>query len=85
MKNKYDVGDYVFIDKRFDNSTHGEWVSTKKIKVLVEKIQKTPTFGWGYLLSYNGDILPVYYWESDILGIDNISNEEKYWKIWGDI
>ena len=84
MENKYNIGDIVFVDKVFDNTTYGAWVSVEKFKAVVEKIEKTPTFGWGYLLSRNGEKLPVWYWESDILDIVH-PDDEIYWKIWGTI
>jgi len=80
----YKRGDYIIINKIFDNSSSGQWVETKEKIAKIESFTKTPTFGYMYTVSIDGKILKVMYTKNDIIKKYN-EDPDNIWKMWGDI
>ena len=81
MKNKYSVGDVVFVSKEFGEGL--AWVTTEPTAALVVEIKDTVTYGPGYVLEINGVRLKACYWECDI--DSKLYNDPDFlWMVWGD-
>lgn len=84
METKYKVGDEVVISKTVNHK--GMQINIPPtIAKVVEVKDITPTYGVPYVLEVNGIRIGFCFWEDDIdAKYEPESDEDYFWKVWGD-
>lgn len=83
-KTKYKVGDKVIISKTINH--RGMQINIPPTIATITEVQDTtPTYGTPYVLEVNGIKCGFCFWEDDIDGkYEPDTDEEFFWKTWGD-